>query len=313
MCKRKLKAQVQTQGSDASANSRAKFKFKFRRKSEIIDQRLSKIKDRRPEISAIFGPIMKRLISLAIRYIPRKYLQLVGHSIARCLSLFYMGQGVECPICKRQYRKFLPYGRNARENSLCANCLSLERHRLLWIYLQEKTTLFDQEQRLLHIAPEYCFIERFEALAHLDYVTADLESPLAKVKMDIHQMPFYDDSFDCVLCNHVMEHVEDDRKAMKEILRVLKPGGWAIIQVPFFPPLPDETFEDPSITRTSDRMKKFGQEDHVRLYGKDYKQRLERCGFEVLEDNFVEFLDAEIIKRFALPKEEIYFCSKPKL
>ncbi len=253
---------------------------------------------------------MKHLISLAIQHIPRKYLQLVGHFIAKSLSLFYLGNGVQCPICNRQYRKFLPYGRVPRENSLCPNCLALERHRLLWVYLKNKTSLFNQAQRLLHIAPEYCFINRFESLDHLDYLTADIESPLAKVKMDIHKMPFEDNSFDCALCNHVMEHLTDDRQAMKEILRVLKPGGWAIIQVPFFPPFPDQTFEDPSIAIPEDRLKNYGQKDHVRLYGKDYKDRLESCGFQVIEDHYVDSLTTDMVKKFALPKEAIYFCSK---
>ena len=253
---------------------------------------------------------MKHLISLTIQHIPRKYLQLVSHFIAKSLSIFYLGDKVQCPICSGQYRKFMPYGRSPRENALCPNCLALERHRLLWIYLKNKTSLFKKEQRLLHIAPEYCFIDRFESLQNLDYVTADIESPLAKVKMDIHQMPFDDNSFHCALCNHVMEHLTDDRQAMKEILRVLKPGGWAIIQVPFFPPLPEHTFEDPGITKPEDRMKYYGQKDHVRLYGKDYKDRLENCGFQVIEDHYVETLSSDILSKFALPKEAIYFCSK---
>jgi SAM-dependent methyltransferase len=254
---------------------------------------------------------MKQLISLAIRHIPRKNLQLFGHFIAKGLSVFYLGNGVQCPVCLHRYRKFLPYGRIARENALCPNCLALERHRLLWIYLDQKTTLFTEKQRLLHIAPEYCFIDRFESLANLDYITADLESPLAKVKMDIHEIPFEQDSFDCVLCNHVIEHVDNDLLAVKEILRVLKPGGWAIIQVPFFEPVPDQTFEDPSITSSSERFKKYGQKDHLRLYGKDYKQRLERCGFQVKEEEFVKQLPPETVSKFALVSETIYHCIKP--
>ena len=254
---------------------------------------------------------MKQVISFAIRHIPRKYLQLVGHFIARGLSVFYLGRGVLCPVCDHQYRKFLPYGRKARENSLCPNCLALERHRLLWIYLKQRTNLFISKQRLLHIAPEYCFIDRFEALEHLDYLTADLESPLAKVKMDVHRMPFDDNSFDGVLCNHVMEHLDDDRLAMKEILRVLKPTGWAIIQVPFFLPVPDTTLEDPSIKSKKERYQHYGQEDHVRLYGKDYPERLRACGFEVLEDDFVSSLPPDSRSKFALLNEVIYFCQKP--
>jgi SAM-dependent methyltransferase len=179
------------------------------------------------------------------------------------------------------------------------------------LYLKANTSLFNGKNRLLHIAPEYCFIDRFEKLEHLDYLTADIESPLARVKMDIHQIPFDENSFDCVLCNHVLEHVENDKIAIKEILRVLKPGGWAILQVPFFPPIPELTLEDPSIQSPKDRFKKYGQEDHLRLYGHDFRQRLESCGFNVTEDQYLKSLPPEKVKRHALVNETIYFCTKP--
>jgi SAM-dependent methyltransferase len=179
------------------------------------------------------------------------------------------------------------------------------------MYLKQKTSIFENAQRLLHIAPEYCFIDRFESVKQLDYITADLESPLAKVKMDIHEMPFDKNTFDCVLCNHVMEHVNNDRKAIKEILRELKPGGWAIIQVPFFPPIPDQTLEDPAIITRKQRFLAYGQEDHVRLYGKDYKQRLKSCGFNVFEDNFSTSVPQSTFEKYALSDEIIFFCSKP--
>ncbi len=143
------------------------------------------------------------------------------------------------------------------------------------------------------------------------YITADIESPLAKVKMDVHQIPFEDNTFDAAMCNHVMEHVEDDIKAMSEICRVLKPGGWAILQVPFFSPLADATFEDKSITDPLEREKAYGQDDHVRLYGKDYPDRLRKAGFEVVEDRFIDELGPELVKKYALPPNEtIYFCKK---
>ena len=132
---------------------------------------------------------------------------------------------------------------------------------------------------MLHVAPEQCFMDRFEEIHGENYITADIESPLAKVKMDIHDIPFPENTFDVTFCNHVMEHVDDDLKAMGELHRVLKPGGWGIIQVPFFPPIPDETFEDASITDPKERERIFGQDDHVRLYGKDYPNRLRKAGF----------------------------------
>lgn len=242
---------------------------------------------------------------------PRKYLQLFSHFGLKILSLFYRGNNVNCPVCNHNYSKFLPYGRISRENALCPNCLTLERHRLIWLYLKEKTNFFDQPLEVLHIAPELCFMEPFEQLHGEKYITADLESPLAKVKLDVHQMPFKDNRFDVAFCNHVMEHVHDDIQAMKEIHRVLKPNGWAILQIPLFHPLPDETYEDHSITDPKEREKAFGQDDHVRLYGKDYALRLRSAGFQVNEDNFIASLSTADQKRFALPTDEpIFFCRK---
>lgn len=254
---------------------------------------------------------VKYLISFIIKRIPRKYLQLFSHIALKVVSLFYLGNKVQCPVCEKSFRKFLPYGRVPRENALCPNCLALERHRLMWLFLQQKTNFFNVRQNILHIAPELCFIDRFEAIHQEDYITGDIESPLAKVKMDIHQMPFDNDRFDVAFCNHVMEHVDDDIKAMQEIHRVLKPGGFAIIQIPFFHPIPDHTIQDPSITDPKERERRFGQDDHVRLYGKDYPDRLREAGFLVTEDNFVQTLPANEQMRYALPGDElIYFCEK---
>ncbi len=255
---------------------------------------------------------MKQIISFFIRKVPRKYLQIVSPLALKIIGLFYRGSNVTCPIIDKSYRKFLPYGRvNSRENALCPDSLSLERHRLMWLYLKEKTDFFTAKHKVLHIAPEQCFLKPFEALHGNNYITADIESPLAKVKMDVHQIPFDDNTFDVAFCNHVMEHVQDDIKAMREIYRVLKPGGWAIIQIPFFPPVKAATFEDDTITDSLAREKVFGQDDHVRLYGLDYPRRLEQAGFKVTEDDYVKTLDAATIKQYALPKDEIiYFCKK---
>lgn len=179
----------------------------------------------------------------------------------------------------------------------------------MWLFLKEETGFFTDTLKVLHIAPEDCFIGRFEKLGNLDYVTGDIESPLAKVKMDIHQIPFGDNTFDVVFCNHVMEHVEDDILACREINRVLKKDGWAIIQSPVYPI--EATLEDPSITDPAKREKIFGQRDHVRKYGKDYAQRLSKSGLRVSENQFVKKLPPERIKKHALPPNEIiYFCEK---
>lgn len=254
---------------------------------------------------------MKYIISFVLRKIPRKYIQYVSHYVLRIIAIFYYGNKVECPINGKTYRKFLPYGRlQSRPNALCPSSLSLERHRLMWLFLKEKTSFFTGPQKLLHIAPELCFMDIFERMENLEYTTGDIESPLAKVKMDVHEIPFDEGTFDVVFCNHVMEHVENDIKSMSEIHRVLKHGGWAIIQSPVYMEL-DHTLEDPSITDPLEREKIYGQNDHMRKYGKDYGERLRKAGFEVTEDNYLNELSPEVRKRYALPEEEIiYFCKK---
>lgn len=251
---------------------------------------------------------MKRLISLLIRYIPRKYLQRISGPGLKLAGFFLRGKKVTCPVCVHSFRKFLPYGRiNPRPNALCPHCLSLERHRLIWLYLAESTSFFKRKQPVLHIAPEACFIPRFKSVHGNEYITADLESPLAKVKMDIHAMPFENNAFDVVLCNHVLEHVDDDIQAMKEIERVLKPGGFAILQVPFFHPIPEETISDPAITDRRTREKLFGQDDHVRRYGKDYTQRIAQAGLRAVEDQFVNTISPEQRKKYGLAEGEAIY------
>ena len=243
---------------------------------------------------------MKTIIRLVTRFIPRRYLNQVSHFFSRIVGLFYLGNKVSCPVCGAKYRKFLPYGRfKTRDNALCPNCLSLERHRLMWLYLRDKTDFFSAQLKVLHVAPEYCFLKRFSDLDKLDYITADLESPLAKVKMDVHDIPFDENSFDVVFCNHTLEHVDDDNKAMKELYRVLKPGGWGIIQSPINPDR-EETYEDRSIKTEKEREKHFGQKDHRREYGLDYPQRLEKAGFRVTVDKSIEQMNPEDIQRYGL-------------
>ncbi len=252
---------------------------------------------------------MKSLISFIIRYIPRKYLQLVSHFFLRIMAVLYKGSRVTCNVCGHSFRKFLPYGRKARENALCPNCLALERHRLMWLFLQEKTNIFTDQLKVLHIAPELCFIDRMERLPNLEYITGDIESPLAKVKMDVHQIPFPENSFDVVFCNHVMEHVNDDILACREINRVLKPTGWGIIQSPVYDF--EKTLEDSSVIDPRQRERIFGQRDHVRKYGKDYASRLSQSGLRVEEDLFVKQVDPQLVRKFALPPNEtIYYCRK---
>lgn len=199
----------------------------------------------------------------------------------------------------------MPYGyENPRENVLSPSTLSLERHRLLWLYLKNETKFFNQPLKLLHFAPEQAFYKRFKKLENLEYTTTDLNSPLADVKADICDLPFKDDTFDVILCNHVLEHIPNDTKAIQELFRVMKPGGWGIFQIP-----QDinraKTFEDNTITDKKERARVFGQYDHVRIYGRDYFDKLRSVGFRVEEVDYTNTLPKEDVKKYRLAKGEI--------
>jgi SAM-dependent methyltransferase len=220
----------------------------------------------------------------------------------------YVGEARECPICGGHFSRFLPL--HHRADVRCPRCRSFDRHRLLWVYLREQTDLFTAPHRLLHLAPEPVLQRKFRALSNIDYVSADLSSPAAMVHTDITDMVFDDAEFDVVLCSHVLEHIPDDRRAMRELWRVMKPGGWGIFQVPMSGK--DVTFEDPSVTDPAERERLFGQFDHVRWYGRDYRDRLVESGFEVTVDDFVRRLVIERVERLGLPPEEdLYICRKP--
>ena len=255
--------------------------------------------------------MMKLLISIATRIIPRHYLQHVSHFFLRIFSLFLRGNKFEDPINGKTYRKLLPYGRlNPRENAIAPDSLSLERHRLMWLFLKNKTNFFTDNLKFLHIAPEYCFIKIFKGMKNLDYLTADLISPWADVKMDVHDIPFEENTFDVVICNHVLEHVDDADKVMKEFYRVMKSGGWGIFQVPI-DYNNSVTIEDRSVTNPRERESLYWQSDHLRLFGRDYGDKLTAAGFKVTESNFINEIDPKLVERYALDKNEIvYYCQK---
>lgn len=237
--------------------------------------------------------------------VPRPLLIKLSLLARPILNIYYRGNRFLDPINGKSYRKFLPYGYGRqRSNVLSPGTLSLERHRQMWLYLKNETHFFEKNYKVLHIAPEQSFFQRFKKLKNIDYITADLYSPIVDVKADICDLPFEDESFDIVFCNHVLEHIEEDGKAMSELYRVMKKGGWGIFQVPIKNEL-IETYEDFSITSPQERQKHFGQYDHVRWYGMDYFKRLEQAGFEV-EINYYSQKYSEIEqKRFALNPTEI--------
>jgi SAM-dependent methyltransferase len=179
----------------------------------------------------------------------------------------------------------------------------------LWLYFKDRTDLFDTNHRVLHIAPESIFARIFQRMPQLDYITADLSSSQVSTKADITNIPCKDNVFDVVLCNHVLEHVPDDQRAMRELFRALAPGGWAILQSPVDVERA-ETFEDPTITSPEDRERVFGQHNHVRVYGRDYKGRLEKAGFNVQIDSYAKDLEPHVVSKYGLQEEEIYFCTK---
>jgi SAM-dependent methyltransferase len=221
-------------------------------------------------------------------------------------------QPAECPICGTTTTSFLPFGvRKSLADRQCPTCGSLERHRQIWLYFRNKTNLFTDRLWMLHIAPEKCMRSRLRARKNLHYLSADIASPGAMVRMDITDIRFPADSFDVIYASHVLEHVPDDQQAMRELHRVLRPGGWAVLQVPI---VRDTTEEDPTVTDPTERERRFGQADHVRVYGRDgeYERRLRAAGFDVRVEPYFHELGPENAQRYRLVKsEDIYFCMKP--
>lgn len=225
-------------------------------------------------------------------------------------SLPYRGEGRLCPVCGNTSCKFEAFGSPPRPDAQCMFCGALERHRFVWRYFELETNLFDKnKKKVLHVAPEKCFESRLRKHLGQDYITADLLAPQAMVRMDITDIQFPDDYFDVIYCSHVLEHVLDDRKAMREFYRTLKPDGWAILIVPI---TTETTFEDPTIDNPSDRLRIFGQADHVRRYGADYVDRLCESGFNVKVSYVSDLLQKDEIEKLGLTSASgaIYYCTK---
>jgi SAM-dependent methyltransferase len=224
-------------------------------------------------------------------------------------GIYYWGGKYQCPCCQTHLRRFISGGVIPRSHAQCPRCGSLERHRLLFLYLQQKTDFFNQHLCVLDVAPTYYLQQKFRQYPHLDYLSSSLDDPWAMTNMNIMALPIPDNHFDCILCYHVLEHVADDIQAMKELYRVLKPEGWAILQSPVDMSR-ETTLEDPRITSPEARRDLFGQDDHVRVYGRDYVERLTKAGFSVTSDSFVQQLPDTMIEKFGLMKEEVLFVCK---
>lgn len=254
---------------------------------------------------------MKKLFKFVLNTIPRPLLIRLSYAVRPVLELALKGSNFTDPIDGKSFKNFLPYGYGTqRNNVLSPSTLSLERHRLLWLYLKNETNFFSAPKKVLHVAPEQAFYKLFRNQKNLDYTTTDLFSPLADVKADICNLPFEDNTYDIILCNHVLEHIPNDTKAMQELYRVLKPGGMGIFQIP-----QDlnraNTFADDTIVDQKERAKIFGQYDHVRIYGRDYFDKLRSLGFKVIEEDYTKKIPPELVIKYCLaPGEIIPVCYK---
>jgi predicted SAM-dependent methyltransferase len=270
--------------------------------------------------------MMKARIKVFLkRLIPVKFQPRLKTMYKTGTRISYFGFRYKCPLCNSRLRTFLPLGHNFpilkekkvigggyRQNALCPICGSSDRERLLYLYLLHKTDIFDNHKKLLHVAPESKVENILRTKANIDYLTADIASKNVMVKMDITDIQFPDSSFDSIICNHVLEHIIDDGKAMSELYRTLKPGGWSILQVPLSLTLKN-TYEDFSITTRMGREEAFGQGDHVRIYAEDYLDRLAQAGFKVNVFKWVTQAEDFGGRRnvFGLNEEEcVYFVSK---
>ena len=247
---------------------------------------------------------LKRVVKLILNFFSRQFLLRISLYLRPILRILYKGSKFVDPIDGSSYRTFLPYGYNRpRKNALCPGTLSLERHRLLWLYLKKKTKLLEKNISVLHVAPEIIFIKKFKKITNWNYVTIDLKSPLADIKANVYNLPFKENYFDLILCNHVLEHIEDDHKALNELHRVIKNKGILIAQIPLDKNL-KKTFENKEIINRRDRNKYFGQYDHVRIYGLDFYKRLSNSGFKPKKIDILKKISTEDKIKYCLPKDE---------
>ena len=245
-----------------------------------------------------------------MKQIASKLVGWVKKPLRKLWSLSYYGNARFCPLCGKSSNRFVKFGLIPREDAACPRCGALERHRFLWLFLKEKTDFFNAEQkRMLHVAPEPCFETKFREVLGQGYLTADLYDPNAMVKMDITDIQYPEQSFDFIYCSHVLEHVFEDVKAMAEFHRVLKSDGWAILLVPI---ISEKTYEDASIVDPKERLKAFGQSDHVRKYGPDYVDRLREAGFTVDTIRVNDLVnDNQAVKMGLTPVSgDIFYCTK---
>ncbi len=225
-------------------------------------------------------------------------------------KIIWGGPGFYCQICEESISRFRPFGDPRRENAWCPLCGSLDRHRQAWLFLKKRSELQEGNDRaLLHVAPEPIMERRFRNIPGLNYLSIDLYDPRAMLRASLTDIPRQDKTFSAFYCSHVLEHIPDDRGAISELFRILRPGGIGIVQVPL---RQGETLEDPTVVSPEERLKKFGQKDHVRLYGDDLLARLEEAGFDVDFITPEQLVDEMDRKRLGLAGDPgLFFCRRP--
>jgi SAM-dependent methyltransferase len=233
-------------------------------------------------------------------------------SVGRAIALRYRvfanrGDAVECPVCERRFARFRDD--HNRPNAICWRCGAHERHRALWLYLDGHRELLESAGSLLHFAPEWCLERRLRAVPGIRYVTADLDPAIGELTLDVTDLALADGAFDAILCSHVLEHVPDDAAAMRELHRVLAPGGWAIVMVPLDTGR-QHTYEDPTIVDPAEREREFLQHDHVRLYAPDIAGRLGAAGFAVATERVAHELGRDAVARYRLLESDYVFVGR---
>ncbi|MBT3408030.1 methyltransferase domain-containing protein [Candidatus Woesearchaeota archaeon] len=262
----------------------------------------------------------RTLLKIIKKIVPKKFYFYLLEIYFFLRHFKYLGKGFKCSFCQKSFKTFLTSGIDVpvlklkkviggelNKNCLCPKCNSSDRERLIHVFIKKNKHLEKiKNKKILHIAPEKNLLKFFKHQNPKEYIDADLNKIRATHEMNLTNIIFKDNYFDIIICNHVLEHIENDGKAIKELYRVLKPNGWAILQVPISENLKN-TFENNKIKSKKERLKFFGQSDHVRIYAKDYKKRLTQKGFKV---NLKKLSKREINKYNLNKKEYIYFCKK---
>lgn len=243
---------------------------------------------------------------MARRALPAKFFKQARSIKGRINGYLNQGNTFQCPICGGQFIRFLEAGDRGqkRAQARCPSCDSLERHRLLWLFLNNESDIICNPLKLLHFAPERCLEERFQNMKNVEYVTADLDPRIVMEQVDITNIPFKSESFDMVICSYVLEHVDDDLTAMKELRRITRPSGTVIVMVPTAGKI---TLDGCFSESREIRRERYGQPDHVRLYGANIVDRLVAAGFKVHARRYAEELPYSDVERYRLVMDESRF------